>query len=251
MRSVLLALGSRGRGEGGSAPQLLPAPLFWISESMLFIPDIIPGSARVSGEGPGSSLGSSWASSLLGGLGGSHSGCSQAVLGRSRVRKRVTRCSSQQTSRDCSCPWGHCAHGRRAPGQGMGLNPRTGGWRAERPGSPTPREGALRRPEEGAGYCGPWDHLLCGQRPAWPSPPLGSPHSLLLPRLPNPSRNPFPFSRISLLCVDLNAQGLQMRPEGGLRSHPRRPASFLSHRSLTGSPALSLPLKPSSQPSFL
>ena len=63
--------------------------------------------------------------------------------------------------------------------------------------------------------------LFVGRHQGLPWAALGiasDPAHLILsssPTLANPFQNPFHFSRISLLYFDLNAQDLQLRPEGG------------------------------------
>lgn len=119
-----------------------------------------------------------------------------------------------------------------------------------------PLEGTQRTPVEGTGCFSPSDHLLCGERlvlaPScpWSHLILSSSRSLA-----NPFRNPFPFSRIALLSVDLNAQGLHMRPECGFRSRPSPAGAGASVLSQTSHDCFSYLLTPrlyaSSQPSFL
>lgn len=162
--------GSWHQGEGGKVPLLLPAPGFWISELMLFILDTIPKSAkrrlrRASGEQPAffPGLRACWGSR------GPRSGCSQTVLGRSHIHKRVTECSASRgvelllVRGEAPCP--HAG----GPGAGNGLNPRTGrevggeGW-CTNPLSKAPRGRLWREP----GASVPRTICCVGRDQAWP-----------------------------------------------------------------------------------
>lgn len=170
---------------------------------MLFILDTIPESARsLSGEGLESSLHFLLGFEPAGGSQGSHSGCSQMVLGRSHVHERVRECFSQQRSRASACPWGGPVPAcRRAPGQGMGLDPRTGrvvggeGWRTD-PLWQAPRGRLWREPGASVTRA----ILSVGRDQAWPSAAPGvtsfsppPPPWLILSEIPSLSQGFYSF----------------------------------------------------------